>query len=441
MNPANKLPKEKQLALASAFLVANAFIWYFIAARTLENLINNVATNYFEILVLWTLHFSALFISIIGGTLLLKKLTRKSLFVLWTSLGILSPLALLAIPIAQIQMTGIISILFGLSLGLGMPNCMEYFTNLTSPGNRGRYAGLTILVSGLGFFVLGLIDNGNLALNALTLILWRLTGFLFLYLPTLSERKGNLVVNSYRKILRKREFILYLIPWIMFSLVNYLSTPIQYDILGENQVKFLIIIENALMGLFAIVGGFLSDRIGRKRTAIGGFVMLGIGFSVLGLYPNATGSWYFYTIVDGIAWGILYVIFVISIWGEIDYHNPSDKYYAVGVLPFFISKFLQLIFGNYISTDISKYALFSFIAFFLFIAVLPLVYAPETLPEKLIKDRDLKSYVENAKKKAQKESGQPNNKEKHLNKQANEASEATESNEYDAAKKLAEKYY
>jgi len=33
------------------------------------------------------------------------------------------------------------------------------------------------------------------------------------------------------------------------------------------------------------------------------------------------------------------------------------------------------------------------------------VYAPETLPDKVMKDSELKSYVENAKKKAQKESG------------------------------------
>jgi hypothetical protein len=37
-------------------------------------------------------------------------------------------------------------------------------------------------------------------------------------------------------------------------------------------------------------------------------------------------------------------------------------------------------------------------------AVLPLFMAPETLPEKVMKDRDLKSYIEKAKKKVQRES-------------------------------------
>jgi hypothetical protein len=40
--------------------------------------------------------------------------------------------------------------------------------------------------------------------------------------------------------------------------------------------------------------------------------------------------------------------------------------------------------------------IFSFASVFLFLAVLPLIYAPETLPEKTMKDRDLKSYIEKA---------------------------------------------
>jgi hypothetical protein len=82
-------------------------------------------------------------------------------------------------------------------------------------------------------------------------------------------------------------------------------------------------------------------------------------------------------------------------------HNaPSDKYYAVGVLPFFASRFLELTVGGYITASIpeSASALFSFTAFFLFLAVLPLFYAPETLPEKNIRDRELKTYIEKAQK-------------------------------------------
>jgi hypothetical protein len=43
-------------------------------------------------------------------------------------------------------------------------------------------------------------------------------------------------------------------------------------------------------------------------------------------------------------------------------------------------------------------AAFSIAGFFLFLAVLPLMYAPETLPERKIRLRQLRSYVEAAKK-------------------------------------------
>jgi hypothetical protein len=41
---------------------------------------------------------------------------------------------------------------------------------------------------------------------------------------------------------------------------------------------------------------------------------------------------------------------------------------------------------------------FSLASFFLFLAVVPLMYAPETLPEKTLRERELKSYIEKAKK-------------------------------------------
>jgi hypothetical protein len=41
---------------------------------------------------------------------------------------------------------------------------------------------------------------------------------------------------------------------------------------------------------------------------------------------------------------------------------------------------------------------FSLASFFLFLAILPLLHAPETLPEKTIQKRLLEKYVEDAKK-------------------------------------------
>lgn len=442
LNLSEKFGKDKRLAVVSVFLVANAFIWYFFAARILEETINKVAADYSETLIMWSLHFGALALSALLGVRLMQKIGRRKLFIAWTMLGVLSPLALLALNFFPIPITSLISVLFGVSLGLGMPNCMEHFRRLTTTENRGRYGGIIMLISGLGLFSLAITDVGNIELNALILIVWRLAGFAFLLLPVSIKKPDEIGRNvSYGFVLNQRSFIMYLLPWILFSLVNYLSTPVQFSILGEAQVKFLLIIENALVGSFAVIGGFLADYFGRKRTAISGFVMLGLGFSVLGLFPNELASWYFYTVVDGVAWGILYVVFVISIWGDLSYDSPSDKYYAIGVLPFFISKFLQLVMGNIVAAFISPYALFSFTAFFLFIAVLPLAYAPETLSEKQMEDRELRNYLEKAQKFVQKEDEKNQKKQAKKNPEQSDGKKEENNEEYDEARKLAEKYY
>jgi MFS family permease len=159
-----------------------------------------------------------------------------------------------------------------------------------------------------------------------------------------------------------------------------------------------VLIQTVFMGIFAIVGGFFVDSIGRKRIAIAGFTMLGLSSAALGVSSTSLYSLYFASVLEGTAWGFLLVLFILTLWGDLSYSASSDKYYALGVTPFFASKLLELTIGDYIANNLSASALFPFTAFFLFLAVLPLFYAPETLPEKTVKDRELKSYLEKAKK-------------------------------------------
>jgi len=62
---------------------------------------------------------------------------------------------------------------------------------------------------------------------------------------------------------------------------------------------------------------------------------------------------------------------------------------------------LSLLFAPYVAL-IPETSAFSLAAFFLFIAVIPLLYAPETLPEKKIQQRQIKIYTEEALKLKQK---------------------------------------
>ncbi|MEM3550640.1 MAG: hypothetical protein QXV01_06065 [Candidatus Bathyarchaeia archaeon] len=279
-----------------------------------------------------------------------------------------------------------------------MPISMEYFSEATTVENRGRFGGISFFSFALLVFLLSVMSTGNFVGEVLISAAWRGIGFLALFLVKPIEITLNKKVPSYISILGERAFIFYIVPWTMFCLVNYITIPITCNFFGEDFVRLSSVVENFIIAVFALVSGFLSDIFGRKRLSIAGFVMLGLGYAMLGIYPGVIFSWYFYTVVDGIAWGILYAIFLIVLWGDIAYDRSSGKFYALGGLPFILAYFVQIMAGYYIAEVVSVYTIFSLASFFLFLAVIPLMYAPETLPEKARRERELKSYVEKAKK-------------------------------------------
>jgi MFS family permease len=432
--------------LISIVLITNAFVWYYLIISLLKQAMGSLTLDPSTSILIWSLHFGGIGFSAIAGALLLKKIKNRTNFLIfWMILGTAASILSMWANLTSISTLAAVALFWGISLGIGMPCCMGYFTESLSVEKRGRIGGLILLLTGLSMVLFGMI-GGDTAVQAVIISAWKLFGLVFL----LIFKEANIPIKnlatspSYRTGISQRSFLFYLVPWIMFSLITYLTTPIQDAIIGSSNVNFMILIENAIIAIFAVVGGFLLDIVGRKRMAILGFVLLGLGYAVLGIGALNMVSWYFYTVVDGVAWGILFVIFVVTIWGDLSNNAPSDLYYAIGVMPFFISKFLQFTIGDKIAASISATSIFSLTAIFLFIAVLPLIYAPETLPEKTMKDRELKSYLDKAQKIVQKETGKTEKQEKKSNKKkpqdnTKEKEENDEKNK--EAKKLAEKYY
>jgi hypothetical protein len=316
---------------------------------------------------------------------------------IWLFIGFLfslTPLLLNSIAIGLY----FISIIYGISFGLGTPIIMEYFSEATTIENRGHFGGISSFSFGIIVFLLSIISMGNLTLKILISAAWRGICFLALFLVKPVEKTLNKKAPSYISILRERAFLFYIVPWTMFCLVNYIAIPILFSFFGEDFVRLSSVVEVFVIAVFAVIAGFLCDILGRKHLSIAGFVMLGLGYAILGIYPGVILSWYLFTIIDGIAWGILNVIYLIVLWGDIAYDRPSGKFYALGGLPYLLAYFVQVIAGYYVAEVVSVYTIFSLASFFLFLAVIPLMYAPETLPERTRRERELKSYVEKAKK-------------------------------------------
>jgi MFS family permease len=387
----------KQHIFMNIFLLVNTLVWYFFSFTVLRGLIENTNLADIDILTIWTLNFCASAASALSSTNIASLLKRRIIFVfIWLFIGFLSSLSPLLINRSAISLY-FISVMYGVSFGLGMPISMEYFAEATTIKNRGRFGGISFFGFALLVFLLSVISTGNLVEEALISAAWRGIGFLALFLVKPIEIT-NKKVPSYISILGERAFLFYIVPWTMFCLVNYITIPVTCNFFGEDFVRLSSSVENLVVAVFAVVAGFLSDIFGRKRLSIAGFVMLGLGYATLGIYPGNMLSWYFYTLVDGIAWGILYVIFFIILWGDIANDRSSSRLYALGGLPYMLAWFMQTMAGYYIAEAISVYTIFSLASFFLFLAVIPLMYAPETLPEKTRRERELKSYVEKAKK-------------------------------------------
>jgi MFS family permease len=431
-------------ALVSIFLLTNAFVWYSYAIILLQESIDALNLTFVPNMLVWSVHFTALIVSALMGVYLTKKLGGRTRFLgIWVLIGTIASLAPFALNTAEVWIAVTLGLVFGFSLGFGMPNCMGYFTSQTPIGNRGRIGGFIILLTGVLTVGLDLLGINGLTELTITLAAWRAIALVaVIFAKPAVEVKNKRAAPSYLTVLRNRPFILYFVPWIMFALLNYLTTPVQQNVLAPSTVNDLQLLGNVVLGAFALLGGIFMDSVGRKRLAIIGFVMLGLSYSILGFF-NDTPVWYVHTVMNGVSWGILYVLFVVTIWGDLSDEAPSDKFYALGVSPFFISKFLQLTINSQIVATILVSAIFSFTALFLFLAVLPLIYAPETLPEKTLKDRELKNYIEKAKKEVakvqQKEDG---SKQCESNKDEDETVEFQVNQEdEEKARELAEKYY
>ena len=430
-------------ALADALLVGNTFVWYYVALILLLQGIFPSNPSFELSILIWGLHFGGLIISAIAGTFISKKIDQRKLIILWLSLGALSSLVAGLTNHSDNLQVALVGLLLGVSLGLGMPACISRYSDAIPSENRGRISGITLFASGFAIAIFSIVGLTDILILGIILGLWRIIGLLVYLLPfkgpsrVIAAKKSTI---NYKKIFSQRSFIFYFIPWVMFSVINYLVAPVS-STGGEGNQGYYSLVQTGFMGLSALLGGFFIDSMGRKRIAVAGFILLGIGTAVLGINSIDPIALYLNAVIDGIAWGFLLVLFILTIWGDLSYGISTDKYYAIGVLPFFVSKFLDLTIGNQITSFFGgSPALFSFGAFFLFMAVLPLIYAPETLPEKALKDRDLKSYVEKARKVAQKEEAK-NQNDAQKTKETSKDENPEEDEKYAEARKLAEKYY
>ena len=383
----------KQLAPA-VILVVNSMIWLAITNTVLTNL--KLPPS--ETLLLNGLYYAGIALSAFIGAMFFPR-QKENRLLLWMMFGVLTTISVTTFQSNQIGVNAFLSLFLGMSIGMGLPSSLAYFADTTAVENRGTYGGLIWLPVGFGVLTFAFAWYSLGVFWTLSILaIWRASGGALFFGLSRLRGKQNLEAkkSSYGTILHRKDLMLYLIPWIMFSLVNFSEYPILGKVLPVDFQLMAGSIEFAISGVSAVIGGVLSDLFGRKRIVITGFVILGIEYAILSLFSGAQASWYVYTFCDGTAWGLFASVFFMTIWGDLAETAQKEKYYVIGGLPYLLAGFMAVVVQQF-ATDIQAVTAFSLESFFLFVAVLPLMYAPETLPEKKIKDRELRDYLEKAK--------------------------------------------
>ena len=383
-------------SVAEILMVTNSFVWAIITFTVLGVIINILSIPEIEKTILFFMCFLGVGVSAIFGAKFFPKARTKSLQG-WFFVGAIATLLLTFITSSNMTLNAVLILFYGSSVGLGLPSCLSYFAESTKIEKRGFISG--IIWSGVGFSVLFLAFLTTILtlwMTILALVIWRFSGGIGFIMLNKKEEIVALKSPSYLEILRKKEVLLYLFPWALFCLLNYSEAPVVESFFGQNYV-FIQIMVWGIVGLVATIGGFIADITGRKAVVIAGFLMLGIEYAAVSLLTDPGATMYLFSVLDGISWGLLSSIFLTTIWGDLGENFEKEKYYVVGGLTFFLPGFLSEMIVHYVGSIPTTLA-FSLASFFLFLAVLPLFYAAETLPEVKIREKQLQGYLKKAEK-------------------------------------------
>jgi MFS family permease len=381
------------------FTLLGAFLWYYLALNVMTAISVSLKTDY---LLLMLMHSTGVILAGAIGLVLSGK--RYKLLVAWTILGAVTSLLPLADPSFAFLNLQLICFAWGSSLGLGMPACLSMFAEVVPIEKRGRFGGLSLMLS----FLLAVLINSiaqplGLLFVFLSFGIIRLLGLIPLL--KLGLGKKALVIQkrvpsySMSTFFDKR-FYLYIAPWLLFNFVDTLEGLLLRGIVRSAFAEYFSLMQLVLLfslSVFALMGGVLCDMFGRRPAIILGLSIMGIAYAIISIAQASLLAWFFFFISDGIATGMFLTVFVALVWGDLAPEGSEPSYYYAGNLPLFLATIIQFFLVGSM-TSLSPTNAFSLAAFFLFLAVLPILFAPETLPERKLRERELRGYIEKAKK-------------------------------------------
>ena len=330
---------------------------------------------------------------------LLRRIDKTSLIYAWSILSTIGTIFIILAPTVMLKLA--IYLLLGIVFGIGVLAFFTFFWDLTVAEERGRVAGLIgfILLPVLPLVIALLRNLGFVRTAVLCIVLSLGTLAIKLFNPektsVLTTKKDLNVYDPSR-----RTILLYLIPWMIFSLVNItLHRTILFRVsqyFSPFSMMFLMHLEVVGAGFGALIGGVISDFFGRRQSLAFGLTLYGISSAISGL-SKSYEMFYLVFIGTGLTWGILLTLYSFVIWGDLATKERCAHRYSIGLAMFFSATGA----GTLLSPQTFQISLMvASIAscLLIFLSNIPLILAPELLPSDFREEIRLKLYLSLVKK-------------------------------------------
>ncbi len=385
--------------IAISIINASNLAWYFVIRNQFDTLFQVSSGDKTWIYIGSALFYFFAALSAIIGCALTSKVSHKKFLWSWVTFGAVTQGCLILFK------EEIVSIIFGpllgISLGLGFPYTLTMFSDCTDLEERGRSSGIYLLLS---FFMIAcaMVANNALSLGLfetiIVLMIIKSTGFLALILDDCTggaKKKHKKKSESWFSVLRQKDFGLYFFPWLMFLIAVVLTDHLVWADLQKN-LDYLRMMEIARplnyagTAIFGLISGIITDRFGRKLPIIIGLIIFGFSSALLGIAPSEI-SVFVHMMTIGVAFGFLMVTYTV-IPGDIA-SNSKEKFYAlIGVIPLTIYGGIGAI-PRAFNLTVGANIVSPILSAILFLSILPVLQAPETLPQKIINARKIKEHM------------------------------------------------
>jgi MFS family permease len=393
----------KKKFLAVLLLFFPSFAWFFLFEQFSmslleESIINEGFSTDFWINVGHVLFFISIIGSAIIGSVISGKWRRRRLLEVWILLGVIT--TLLVMVNQGVFFLLFISVLAGVSFGLGFPYCLAFFAESTTVEERARVAGALIFTTFFSTILCILVSSGlQCGIIEYLLILSFLRAISFFSLLIDPHERIVCKERGWMSVITTSGLGLYYLSWLIFSVAAGILTIVELPL--ELQMENLSVLGSVFLYFGVIVSslfsGFAADHFGRKKIIMLGSIMLGVSYTVFGIAISGS-SYLLIRLVSGVAWGIIFVTYMLTVVGDLATNCSKEKFYAIGVVvPIIVFMIFQSFSGTFTpSVPISSISVI--LSILLFISVIPLLYAPETLPIDKIRQRRFEKHLKKIKK-------------------------------------------